>query len=96
MTKMTEAIQEEINRPDAIYLSLKAGKGETITVVDFEDVDADNGDYGNYDNLVVVGIPLYPDAETALDNAMRYVFNKIEIHDLIKQNKALKLQIGNC
>lgn len=92
MKERTEDFIEATERPDSIWLHLD---GEGVSqVVDWEDVNTLNGDYGNLAEIVVVGIPLYGSSEDVLDSATRYVFNQIEIHQKTKENKELFESIG--
>ncbi len=98
MREMTTAseVTEAINRPDAIWLSLKTGENTNPTIMDWEDIDVVDEiiNRDKCDNLIVVGIPIYPNAEKALENATRYVFNVIEINEKIAENKKLLESIG--
>jgi len=89
-------LNEALERPDVIWLSLDAGKAELseTRIYDWDEMDAINGDFGNLKSIVVTGIPLYRDAEDACHNATMYVFNQIEILEKIKENKKIKQEMS--
>ncbi len=94
VTKMPKVTKTEaLEREDSIWLSLKMGKAETHQVMYWEDAVACNGDFGNIDEVIVYGIPLYGDEP--IEAATRYILNQTEIHDLQKANKKLLNRIGN-
>jgi len=99
LERTNKIIQEEIDRPDAVWLSLVAGgvNLEENKVMSFEEAVACRGDFGNIKGLVVTEIPLYGSegAEGSLDAATRYIFNQIEIHEKTKENLDLLGCIGN-
>ena len=95
MNKETKIVQEAIDRPDSIWLSLDTGNVELHEhrVFSFEEAVATKGDFGNIKGIVVTEIPLYGDDPR--DATTRYIFNQIEIHEKIKENKELLKRIGN-
>jgi len=62
-------------------------------VFDWNEAIELNGDFGNIRGIVITGISLYGDE--SLDAATRYIFNQIEIHEKVKENKDLLNRIGN-
>ncbi len=87
-------ITEATERPDSIWLSTKPGKDQTTVIVDWSEVNDINGDYGNFDSIIVVGIPLYGTSEDVIHTATMYVFNQIDIFEKTKENKKLFVEIG--
>ena len=89
-----EEIKEATERPDCIWLSFRPGKDQTTVIVNWDEINEINGDYGTVDAVVVVGIPLYGKADDVLYAAEKYVFNQVEIRQKIKENIKLKASIG--
>lgn len=92
--KELEEFRAATQREDSIWLSLNPGKAKISKVIDWEDIGVINGDFGNIDSVVIVGVPLYGNTDEVLHNATRYVFNQIEIFEKTKENKKLFTQIG--
>ena len=92
----TLELNNTYSRPDTISLCLQPYADETqVAIVDWDEVDEINGDYGTITDIYVTGIPIYPDTEKALETATRYVFNQIEIFEKIQENKELLANM-NC
>ena len=93
----TQELNETYSRPDTVSMCLDPyAEAKVVAIVDFDEARRFNGDFGNVTDLYLTSIPIYPDAEEALDAAMRYIFNQIEIRDLQKESIKLLSRIGSC
>lgn len=91
----TKELNETLQRPDTINLCIDPyADAKVVAIVDWSEVDEINGDYGIVSELIVTGIPLYPDASESLSSATRYIFNQVEIRELMLQNWRLSAKIG--
>ena len=88
--------KEATERPDSIWLSLSAGKQtpEETCIVNFDQINDINGNFGDFKAAIVVGIPLYGTADDVLHTCTKYIFNQIEIFEKTKENKELFTSIG--
>lgn len=92
----TQELNEVYARPDTVSMCLDPyAEAKVIAIVDFDEARKFQGDFGKVTDLYMTSIPIYPDAEVALDSAMRYVFNQIEIRDLQKQSIELLQKVGS-
>ena len=90
-------IKEATERPDSIWLSFGPGKDQKTLIVDWDEINEINGDFGDADATVVVGIPLYGEAgnsEDILHSATMYVYNQIDIREKTQENKKFFEEIG--
>ncbi len=86
-----EEIKEATQRADSAWLSMKPGKAETTLIINWDSVQTltELEDFDKYDDIVVIEIPLYFDADEAIHKATKYIFNLIEIYEKQKENKEL-------
>lgn len=88
-----EEVDAVVDREDSIWLSLSSPNGDykvKRAIVDWNEVEEKNGDYGDINSIIVINIPIYNKDRSKSDLltiATQYLFNQIEILKRSKHNK---------